>query len=151
MKHPPSRDLHLMALDAPLVLASCFHLHPISFQRPHVYAAKTRKDISQSSLLPHLGIMETKINGVHASGSSPSSSSHNGFQFSDGLLIKGHEDEPSLEEREREIPVIYDGQIPLAELLSRMMQAIYAELTEMAETRVEFDSQVHSPTKLTFK
>lgn len=33
-----------------------------------------------------------------------------------------------------ELPVVFDGQIPLGELLSRVMQAIYTELTEMSET-----------------
>ncbi|KAL0581807.1 mediator complex subunit [Marasmius crinis-equi] len=42
--------------------------------------------------------------------------------------------EPSLEELERELPVVLDGQVPLGELLSRVTQSIYAELTEMAET-----------------
>lgn len=35
-----------------------------------------------------------------------------------------------------ELPHVYDGQIPLGDLLSRVMQAIYAELSEMAETYV---------------
>ncbi|PFH52047.1 hypothetical protein AMATHDRAFT_74540 [Amanita thiersii Skay4041] len=35
---------------------------------------------------------------------------------------------------ERELPVVFDGQIFLRELLSRVMQAIYAELSEMSET-----------------
>ncbi|KAI0829900.1 MED14-domain-containing protein [Trametes gibbosa] len=42
--------------------------------------------------------------------------------------------EPSLQELERELPVVLDGQIPLGELISRMSQSMYAELTEMAET-----------------
>jgi mediator of RNA polymerase II transcription subunit 14 len=37
---------------------------------------------------------------------------------------------------EHELPHVYDGQIPLGDLLSRVMQAIYAELSEMAETYV---------------
>lgn len=41
---------------------------------------------------------------------------------------------PSQEELERELPLVYDGQVPLAELVSRMAQAMYAELTELAET-----------------
>lgn len=44
--------------------------------------------------------------------------------------------ETSLEELERELPVVYDGQVPLGDLLSRVTQAIYAELLEMAETYV---------------
>ena len=42
--------------------------------------------------------------------------------------------EPSLEELERELPMVYDGQIRLGELLSRVVQQIYAELSELAET-----------------
>jgi mediator of RNA polymerase II transcription subunit 14 len=41
---------------------------------------------------------------------------------------------PSQEELERELPSVMNGQVPLAELVSRMAQAIYAELTELAET-----------------
>ncbi|GLB37299.1 putative MED14-domain-containing protein [Lyophyllum shimeji] len=42
--------------------------------------------------------------------------------------------EPAMVELERELPVVMDGQIPLGDLLSRVMQAIYAELAELAET-----------------
>ena len=42
--------------------------------------------------------------------------------------------EPSIEELERELPVVDDGQIPLGDLLSRVVQSIYAELSELAET-----------------
>lgn len=42
--------------------------------------------------------------------------------------------EPTLEELERELPVVHDGQVPLGELVSRLAQTIYAELTELAET-----------------
>lgn len=40
----------------------------------------------------------------------------------------------SLEELERELPTVNDGMIPLGELVSRMAQAIYAELIELADT-----------------
>jgi mediator of RNA polymerase II transcription subunit 14 len=43
---------------------------------------------------------------------------------------------PTIEELERELPVVYDGQIPLGDLLSRVVQSIYAELSELAETWV---------------
>ncbi len=46
----------------------------------------------------------------------------------------GYDQEPSLEELEQELPVVYDGQIPLGDLLSRVVQAIYAELLELSET-----------------
>jgi mediator of RNA polymerase II transcription subunit 14 len=35
---------------------------------------------------------------------------------------------------ESELPLVYDGQAPLSELLSRVVQTIYTELSEMAET-----------------
>uniref|UniRef100_A0A8H8CQ10 Mediator of RNA polymerase II transcription subunit 14 n=1 Tax=Psilocybe cubensis TaxID=181762 RepID=A0A8H8CQ10_PSICU len=48
-----------------------------------------------------------------------------------------HQDEsmdPSVEELEKELPVVYDGQISLGDLISRVVQSIYAELSEFAET-----------------
>ena len=42
--------------------------------------------------------------------------------------------EPSPEELEKELPMVYDGQIRLGELLSRVVQQIYAELSELTET-----------------
>lgn len=46
--------------------------------------------------------------------------------------------EPTIEELERELPVVHDGQVPLGDLLSRVVQSIYAELSELAETWVRF-------------
>lgn len=40
------------------------------------------------------------------------------------------------EELDQELPVVYDGQVPMGELLSRVVQAIFAELSELAETYV---------------
>ncbi|KAI0068848.1 MED14-domain-containing protein [Artomyces pyxidatus] len=42
--------------------------------------------------------------------------------------------EPSLEAIESKLPVVYDGQVPLGEVVSRVVQACYAEMSEMAET-----------------
>jgi len=42
--------------------------------------------------------------------------------------------EPSLVELEQELPMVFDGQIRLGELLSRVVQQIYAELSELADT-----------------
>ena len=42
--------------------------------------------------------------------------------------------EATLEELERELPYVGDGQVPLGELVSRTVQSIYAELTGLAET-----------------
>ncbi|KAG2126062.1 mediator complex subunit MED14-domain-containing protein [Suillus clintonianus] len=39
-----------------------------------------------------------------------------------------------MEELENELPVVLEGQVPLGDLLSRVAQAIYAELSELAET-----------------
>jgi hypothetical protein len=50
-------------------------------------------------------------------------------------VMNGHfEQEPTLEQLEMELPTVLDGQVPLGELLSRVVQAIYAELSELAET-----------------
>lgn len=49
--------------------------------------------------------------------------------------LNGHyASEPSLEQLEAELPVVLEGQVSLGELLSRVVQAIYAELVELAET-----------------
>ena len=45
-------------------------------------------------------------------------------------------DEPPIELLEAELPVVDDGQVQLGDLVSRVVQACYAELTEMAETSV---------------
>jgi len=39
-----------------------------------------------------------------------------------------------LEELEKEMPLVTEEQVPLGGLLSRVVQAIYAELSELAET-----------------
>ena len=44
--------------------------------------------------------------------------------------------EPTQADLERELPVVSDGQVPLGDLLSRVVQSIYAELSELAETCV---------------
>lgn len=80
--------------------------------------------------------MDVKVNGILTP-------NHEESVIGPGMM-NGHEHAPfestdedaSLAELEAELPVVYDGQIELRELLSRMMQAIYAELTEMAETCV---------------
>lgn len=46
--------------------------------------------------------------------------------------------ENDIEILQQELPVVYDGQVPLSELLSRVMQSIYAELSELAETWAAF-------------
>ncbi|KAI0745059.1 MED14-domain-containing protein [Earliella scabrosa] len=68
--------------------------------------------------------METAVNGHAINGFTPHTPFQNG---------KIHH-EPTLEELERELPVVMDGQIPLGELVSRLVQTMYAELVEMAET-----------------
>ena len=66
---------------------------------------------------------EIAVDLQHSSGIAHPNGSHN-----DNAL------EPSLNELEQELPMVYDGQIRLGELLSRVVQQIYAELSELAET-----------------
>ncbi|KDQ15248.1 hypothetical protein BOTBODRAFT_31903 [Botryobasidium botryosum FD-172 SS1] len=42
--------------------------------------------------------------------------------------------EPTLEELERQLPLVRDGQVPLALVIDRVVQDAYANLTEMADT-----------------
>ncbi|KAJ2931244.1 hypothetical protein H1R20_g5852, partial [Candolleomyces eurysporus] len=55
-------------------------------------------------------------------------------------------DSVSIEELERELPHVEDGQIDLSDVLSRVVQAIYAELTEMAETLPSMSDAVRKRT-----
>ncbi|RXW15427.1 hypothetical protein EST38_g10430 [Candolleomyces aberdarensis] len=55
-------------------------------------------------------------------------------------------DSVSIEELERELPHVDDGQIDLSDVLSRVVQAIYAELTEMAETLPSMSDAVRKRT-----
>jgi hypothetical protein len=57
--------------------------------------------------------------------------------------VNGEQDPPqangfdiTIETLEAELPVVEDGLMPLGELVSRVVQACYAELTDMAETYV---------------
>lgn len=61
---------------------------------------------------------------------------HSTYPLKTGLVngFQGEDHEPSQEELESELPVVYDGQVPLGDLLSRVVQGIYAELSELAET-----------------
>ena len=58
----------------------------------------------------------------------------NGVKALDIIIPNGLDDSPTLEQLEHELRVVEDGQKSLGELVSRMAQAIYAELTEHAET-----------------
>ncbi len=71
--------------------------------------------------------MEQAVNGLVMNGTT----SHLPLPLQNGDLVLH---EPSPEELERELPVVTDGQVPLGELTSRLVQAMYAELTEFAET-----------------
>lgn len=52
------------------------------------------------------------------------------------IELEAGDDDVPLELLERELPFVDHEQIPLRELLQRIMQSIYAELSEMAETYV---------------
>ena len=64
----------------------------------------------------------------------------NMHSFHSGPVVNGinghlHENEPpTLEELESELPVVNNDQIPLSEVLSRVVQDIYAELMTLADT-----------------
>ncbi|KAF7315273.1 Mediator of RNA polymerase II transcription subunit 14 [Mycena indigotica] len=45
-----------------------------------------------------------------------------------------HIGSPTIEELEGDLPVVYDGQVSLGDLLTRVVQTIYGELSELAET-----------------
>lgn len=63
-----------------------------------------------------------------------------------GATFQPGDPEEPIEVLERELPPVYDGQIPLGDLLSRVVQAIYAELTEMAETLPSMSDTVRKRT-----
>lgn len=48
--------------------------------------------------------------------------------------VNGFHHEPTIERLEQELPMVSDGQIPLGDLVSRVVQSIYAELVENADT-----------------
>ena len=48
--------------------------------------------------------------------------------------VNGFHHEPTIERLEQELPMVFDGQIPLGDLVSRVVQSIYAELVEHADT-----------------
>ena len=114
------------------VLFFVFHPHPLlppysclsavrGLYRPSALHLNTVYDIAACH---HTSPMETAVNGHLVNGFHPHTPMQNGK----------HHHLPSLEELERELPVVMDGQIPLGELVSRLVQAMYAELVEMAET-----------------
>ena len=70
--------------------------------------------------------MEQAVNGLVMNGTT----SHIPPTLTNGDAVMH---EPLPEELERELPVVMDGQVPLGDLLSRLVQTMYAELTEMAE------------------
>ncbi|GJE97389.1 Med14 domain-containing protein [Phanerochaete sordida] len=57
----------------------------------------------------------------------------NGTHAAQALPL-GLSDLPSIEQLEHELPDVEDDQVPLSDLVSRVAQAVYAELTELAET-----------------
>lgn len=55
----------------------------------------------------------------------------------DAPMLNGdHSDHsaPSIELLERELPSVWDGQVPLRELITRVTQDIYADLVNLSET-----------------
>ena len=48
--------------------------------------------------------------------------------------VNGFHHDPTIERLEQELFIVPDGQIPLGDLVSRVVQSIYAELVEHADT-----------------
>ena len=75
---------------------------------------------------------QAATNGFHSGLAVESSQPHlNGIPNDSPL---GLPEFPSIEQLEGELPVVQDGQIFIGDLLSRVVQSIYAELTVLAET-----------------
>lgn len=109
--------------------SSSHHDHP-----KNLYDIQEDKKTFLLPLLSFCGMMDVKLNGVLDA------------RAENGILVNGNghgpiegaDEDASLVELEAQLPVVYDGQVELRDLLSRMVQAVYAELTEMAETSVSF-------------
>ncbi|KAI9442706.1 MED14-domain-containing protein [Lactarius indigo] len=87
------------------------------------YSAYQTKDVKQKDLYPLCCVVQRP----------DAESVERRKLFSKRKSLNGF-DEPPIELLEAELPVVDDGQVPLSELVSRVVQACYAEMTEMAET-----------------
>lgn len=59
---------------------------------------------------------------------------HPSFDQTNPHNVPNGSHEPSTEELEAQLPVVDDGQVHLGDLVSRVVQTIFAELSELAET-----------------
>jgi mediator of RNA polymerase II transcription subunit 14 len=71
--------------------------------------------------------MDVAINGTTPVGLPPA-------QPPNEPRVNGFHHDPTIEHLEQELPTVHDGQIPLGDLVSRVVQSIYAELVEHADT-----------------
>lgn len=71
--------------------------------------------------------MDVVVNGTAPMSLPPSLPSHE-------PQVNGFHHDPTIERLEQELPMVFDGQIPLGDLVSRVVQSIYAELVEHADT-----------------
>ena len=71
--------------------------------------------------------MDVAVNGTAPMPPPPAQPSHE-------PQVNGFHHEPTIEQLEQELPMVFDGQIPLGDLVSRVVQSIYAELVEHADT-----------------
>ena len=71
--------------------------------------------------------MDVVVNGTVPMSLPPSQPSHE-------PQVNGFHHDPTIERLEQELPMVFDGQIPLGDLVSRVVQSIYAELVEHADT-----------------
>lgn len=71
--------------------------------------------------------MDVAVNGTAPTPPLPAKPSHE-------PQVNGFHHEPTMERLEQELPMVFEGQIPLGDLVSRVVQSIYAELVEHADT-----------------
>lgn len=62
----------------------------------------------------------------------------NGLHLPHDIVPDHAVDHPPVEVLLNELPFVSDGQVSLGELVARVVQSIYAELNELAETFVSF-------------
>lgn len=138
---PPDRDFHL------------FHHHRFFFftydsqlSRPSGTRVLTRyaQLALQNNTLPAACCMEaTPEHALVTNVSHDTIEPNLDTSHPNGIISLQMEDEPfadidveAIDMLETELPVVLDGQVPLGEVITRTVQAVYAELSELAETYV---------------
>jgi hypothetical protein len=83
------------------------------------------------------GFKDGKMHHLHDSQALSNGLGHN-HPLGDGQLYQQEDPDekplPSLHELERELPVVMDGQVPLGHVMHQLVQDLYAQLLNVAET-----------------